>query len=400
MLKKIWILFFVLSLLFFCSCEKEKPTGISVEDNPAHHYLVGMNLIEKKDISEAESHFDRALYLDRDFSPALAGKALVLAIKASGYKDRAHAEVDVERALKYLKKAKKKADGDSEKFIYHVTAIRVYYNAKPKGWLEEAEGHYSDAISLKNVKEENLPYYQTRSAAHYFMGYAYYKAYEFRKAEMALSKVLSSKPGKWHDKADNLYKKVQKIVRAMGQYTLTKVAKKIAVKDEVTKGDVAALLVDELHLDKLMAGRIPIKSKLPKAAFVPADVLNHPFKDEILIVVKWNIRGLQPQYDKITQAYLFKPQDPITRKELAFILEDLLIKLTGDSKIATAYFGTEKSPFPDVPVNAAWFNAVMNCTTRGLMEPDLSGEFRPNDYVDGAELILALMKLRNIMNIY
>ncbi len=51
-------------------------------------------------------------------------------------------------------------------------------------------------------------------------------------------------------------------------------------------------------------------------------------------------------------------------------------------------------------MNVAWFNAVMNCTTRGLMEPDISGEFRPDDKVEGAELILALMKLRNIMNIY
>ncbi len=399
-MRKYWLWIMIVSLLLLFSCAKKKPVGISVEDNPQHHYLMGMNLLEKGDVSAAANHFDRAIYLDKDYSPALAGKALVLAIYASKYKDKAHTEVDLEKALKYLKKAKSKAENHSEKFIYHVTAIRVYYNGKPKGWLEYAEDHYSDALDLKKVKEEDLPYYQTRAAAHYFMGYAYYKAYEFRKAENALGKVLSSKPGKWHDKADNLYKKVQKIVRAMGQYTLTKVAKKIAVKEKVTRGDVAALLVDELHLDKFMAGRIPVKSKLPKAAFIPADVLNYPFKDEIITVVKWNIRGLQPEYDKTTQAYLFKPQTPITRKQLAFILEDLLIKLTGNNSIATAYFGTERSPFPDVPVNAAWFNAVMNSTTRGLMEPDLSGEFRPNDYVDGAELILALMKLRNIMNIY
>ena len=34
------------------------------------------------------------------------------------------------------------------------------------------------------------------------------------------------------------------------------------------------------------------------------------------------------------------------------------------------------------------------------MEPDLSGAFRPDDYVDGAELILAVMRLRNVMNIH
>ena len=117
-------------------------------------------------------------------------------------------------------------------------------------------------------------------------------------------------------------------------------------------------------------------------------------------MIKWNLRGLEVKYDPLTRAYLFKPQEPIKRKELALVLEDLLIKLTGNENLATAYFGTEKSPFPDVPTTVAWFNAVMNVTTRGLMEPDLSGEFRPDDYVDGAELILALMRLRNVMNIY
>ncbi len=398
MIKKIGIVWLILFLIV--ACAKLKPVPISIEDNPPHHYLQGMEAIERGDLDEAERRFDRALYLDKDYSPALAGKALVLAIKSGKQGEKEHMAVDMKKAIDFLKKARKKANGDSQKFIYHVTAIRVYTEGHPKDWLGEAKDHYECALKLKKVNEADLPYYQTTSAMHYFMGIAYYRAYEFRKAEETLAKVISSKPGKWHDKADNLYKKVQKIVRACGQYTLTDVAKKIAVKEQVTRGDVAALLIDELHLDRFLAGRIPVKSNLPKVDFIPADALGHPFENEIVTVIKWNVRGLQVKYDSTTQAYLFKPQEPIKRKELAFILEDLLIKLTGDESLATAYFGTEKSPFPDVPVNVAWFNAVMNVTTRGLMEPELSGEFRPDDYVDGAELILALMKLRNVMNIY
>ncbi len=398
-MRRLWFILLILGVAIIFGCAPKQRTGVSLEDNPSHHYLMGMELIEQSKIEEADNHFTRALYLDKNYSPALAGKALVHAIYARNQKDQGHWEVEFDKVKKYLNKARKKVENNSERFIYHVTAIRAYFTAHPKGWLKEAEDHYSYALNLKKVDEADLPYYQTIAAAHYFMGYGYYLAYEFRKAEDAFSKVLSSKPGKWHDKADRMFKRVQKIVRAMGQYTLTGVGKKIAVKPAVTRGDVAALLVDELHLDKFMAGRIVVKSNLPKVAFTPADVLNHPFKDEILTVIKWNIRGLEPEYDKTTQAYLFKPEEPITRKQLAFIIEDLLIKLTGDNSIATAYFGTEKSPFPDVPVNVAWFNAVMNCTSRGLMEPDLSGEFRPDDNVEGAELIGALMKLRNIMNI-
>jgi len=399
--KKGVFVFLVLILAFVVSCAKKpKPVPISIEDNPAHHYLQGMEAIERGDVNEADRRFERALYLDSSYSPALAGKALVMAIEAGKQAEKEHQKIDLEKAIKYLDKSEDKAEGDAEEFIYHVTAIRVYTQAHPKKWLKKAKGHYEDALDLKKVNEGDLPYYQTRSAAHYFMGVAYYKAYEFRKAEETLAKVLSEKPQKWHDHADTLYKKVQKIVRACGQYTLTDVAKKIAVKEAITRADVAALLVDEIHLDRFLAGRIPVKSQIPKADFVPADALNHVFKNEIATVTKWNVRGLEAQYDHTTRAYLFRPQAFVKRKELALTLEDLIVKLIGDEKLPTAYFGTEKTPFPDVPVNVAWFNAVMNVTTRGLMEPDLSGEFRPDDYVDGAELLLAVMKLRNVMNIY
>ena len=80
------------------------------------------------------------------------------------------------------------------------------------------------------------------------------------------------------------------------------------------------------------------------------------------------------------------------RKELAFILEDLLTKITGDEKLATAYFGQQRSQYPDVSPSSPWFNAVVNVVSRNLMETGLSGAFRPDDVADGAELLLAVMR--------
>jgi len=133
---------------------------------------------------------------------------------------------------------------------------------------------------------------------------------------------------------------------------------------------------------------------------VPADILNNMFKPEILIVLKWGLRGLEPLYDKTSKAYLFYPDRGVTRKELAFILEDVLIKITGEKDLATKYFGQKNSPFPDVSPSSSYFNAVMNIVTRGLMEPDLSGAFRPDDYATGAELLLSVLRLRNVMNVH
>lgn len=378
---------------------KRMATPISEEDNPAHHYLMGMQMIDKGDLSEAETRFNRALELDEKYAPAMAGKALVAACKTGKTADKAHQSVELERALDLLDDAMDEADGDSEKFIAEVTGIRVYTEGRPKKWLKDAKGCYKDAMGLDKVKTEDLPYYRNKEAAHYFMGVAYYRDYRFRDAEDVLARVMSATPGRWHEPAGKLFKKVHKIIRASASFTLTDVAKRIAVKDEVGRADVAALLVDEVHLDRLMAGRLGPTQKEKPADFIPADVRGHMFKPEILIVQKWGLRGLEPIYDKTSKAYLFFPDKPVSREELAFILEDLLIKITGDEALATRYFGQKNSPYPDVAPTDASFNAVMNVVNRGLMEADISGTFRPDDNTDGAELLLSVMRLRNVMNV-
>jgi len=400
-MKKQMALIFILGLVWLVGgCAPKRVAPISAEDNPAHHYLMGMELIDKGDLNEASTRFERAVKLEPDYAPALAGKALIAALRTSVEKDKEHQSVELKRALDLLDDADDEAEGDSQKFAVRVTGIRVFMNAKPKKWIDEAEKQYKRAMRLSKVKTTELPYYRTREAADYFMGVAYFKALRFRDSEAALGKVLSASPGRWHEPANKLFKRVQKITRASANFTLTDVAKRIAIKDGVDRADVAALLVDEIHLDRFLAGRIPVPQKKAKQSFVPADVTNNLFKPEILIVLKWGLRGLEPIYDKTSKAYLFYPQKPITRKELAFILEDLLIKIVGDESLATKYIGQRTSPYPDVPPTYSYFNSVTNAVTRGLMEPDLSGAFRPDDEVDGAELLLSVLRLRNVMNIH
>jgi len=255
----------------------------------------------------------------------------------------------------------------------------------------------------QKVEEKLLDYYQGKEAATYFMGLAYLDAYEFRKAEDKFRDTLAArKDGKWNEPADRAWKKSSRILRAMGGITMGDVGKKIAVQETVSRGDLAALLIDEMKLEKLFAGRIPVKSQVDKmqAEFIPADIMAHPFKSEILTIMKWKVRGLEPKADETTRAYLFKANDPVTRGEMAFILEDLLIRLTGDESLASAFFGQDRSPFPDIKPTSPYYNAVLNITTRGIMEGDLSGEFRVNDPIDGAEAILALRMLQQRVNIH
>ncbi|WP_291327100.1 S-layer homology domain-containing protein [Desulfovibrio sp. UCD-KL4C] len=394
---------FIVSLILIVSlagCGK-KVAPQHIEDNPAHHYLMGMELIDQGQPDNALARFERAVVLDEEYAPAIAGKALVYAMRAEAETNADYKSADTKKAIDQLDKAVSEAGDTETKFIVYVSGIRVYTHLASRGWLSRAEDLHHDAkLMEKDVQDNKLIYYRNTEAVDYFMGLAFFKGGEFRKSEDTLGVVLAAAPGKWHEKARALSRSVQKIVLAMHNYTLTDVAKKIAVKETVDRADVAALLVDELHLEKLFSGRIPVKTKGMKAEFEPADVINHMFESEIMTVLKWKVRGLEPVYDQKTKAFLFYPNKAMTRKELAFVLEDVLINLTGDKSMSSQHLGESKSLYPDVSPTSAWYNSVVTVVNRNLMETELSGEFRPDADMDGADLILSLMRLRNVINIY
>jgi len=395
-------LFIALALLAGCA-KRHIVLGCNLPtDNSAYHYFTAMGLIDSGDIAAAKTKLQRAVYCDDGFSPAYSALALVTAIDSKSIKDNSIKKVYVKRAFKFMKKARHTAKTDSDKFAYDVSGIRTFTALKTKEWFRESADLNQRAGRLKKIDFTKLPYYQTKDSAYYFMGIAYLQAGKFDKSRNSFASVLKTVNDKWHKPANREWRKVDRIVRAIGGISVGGVARKIAVLDKVSRADIAALLVNELRITKIMEGRIPAKSKIAKLKpdFIPVDIVNNPFKPEIKIIMKWHIRGLQPVYDSSSRAYLFEPYKPLTRRGFAFILEDILTKLTGDSSLPTKYFGQKNSPFLDVPPTAPWFNAVMNVTTRGLMEADLSGEFRPNAYIDGADALLAIRVLRETLNVY
>ena len=393
----------VLVLLLAAGCAQKGPEPVSPEDNPQHHYVRGMENLQEGDLDVAQEKFDRALYLDDQYSPAQAGMGLVLSIKAEKRNQQRHKKADISSALELMENSLDNAENINETFIARTTAIRNYTHAKPQGWLQDAQDIFQEANQMDSLEKSELPYYRGRPACFYYMGKAYMEGYKFRKAQDMFSRTLSTgAQGKWQPLANEAYQKVQKIVRASSHHSIGKVAEKIAVKNKVNRADVASLLIDEVKLDKLFAGRIPVESELAsqRAEFIPADIVESPFKSEIETVLKWDVRGLTPTYSKDRKAYLFHPQKPLKRYQLAMILEDILIKLTQNKDLATKYVGTQTSPFNDVKPSSAWFNAVMTVTSRDLMTPELSGEFKPRNYVNGPELLLSVFKLRDTINIY
>ncbi|MBI2149477.1 MAG: S-layer homology domain-containing protein [Acidobacteria bacterium] len=318
----------------------------------------GNALLAKGDIAGAQKQFEAALASDpRDPYPRL-GLALVNAALGR-----------VREGEQMLESAGALAKTNQAKLEYHVTAIRFHTRAHDtEKWLDKARKHFEDGIRINNKF----------SPLQYGMAQAYAAANDLSRAQDLFAQVVSLR-SQFAAEADREWKKIQKILRAS---PATRTGAGIAMQDRISRADLCALLARELRIGKAFKDQTAVTITLP------SDISGHPRRDDILEVLRWRIRGLEVRPDG-----KFAPDEPVRRGEFAFVIEDVLIKATGDSTLATRYIGTERSPFTDVPSTYAWFNSIMTATSRGLLEAGVDGKFNPESYVEGADTLLGVRKL-------
>jgi tetratricopeptide (TPR) repeat protein len=366
------------------SCAKPLRKPEAALDTPEHHVFSGNKFLEKGDAAGAQREFELAIQLDKKYSPAYVGMGLVFGAQKS-----------FEKAYENMKKAKSLAQKPEDKVDAHVGMIRLYSLERKEKWIKEAEDEFEDAIKI-NPKS---------SAAFFYMGKAYKYAFNFDKAGDMFKKVLDLND-KYLIEADNEWKVVQKIQRAAPG---SLIGKKIALIEEITRADLAALLVQELLLEKLYEKRTPRRfdtsfqapgKKFEADRIVKAeaatDIQNHVLRTDIETIMRLGVRGLEPSPD-----HKFFPNEKITRAAYAMMIEDILMKVSGDEKMATKFIGS-RSPFPDLRNDLPYFNAVMVMTSRGIMEAkDLStGEFAPMGTVSGADALLIIRKLKDELRFF
>jgi hypothetical protein len=266
--------------------------------------------------------------------------------------------------------------------------------ANDKKWLSRAKDEYGDIVK-KN---------QRSSAAHFFMGKAYKEAYDFNKSGQMFAKVIELK-GDYTAQADSEWNLMQKIQRALPGTTAGKI---IALREKVTRADVAALFIEELKIDVIYKKKTvktfdtsfkdPEKAKevAAKKPLSAKDVADHPLRSDIEEVLKMQVRGLE-----VSPAGAFRPNEFIDRATYAMMIEDILIKVSGDNALATKFIGNT-SPFPDLRADLPYFNAIMVLTSRGIMEAkDISsGEFAPTGPVPGVDALLVIRKLKDELKIF
>jgi len=367
---------FFMAILLVASCGPKTRAPITQLDTPEHHTYTGVRLLSQEKYADAQREFELALQLDAKYSKAYTGIGLVKIYTG-----------DFNAAWDNLKTGWKYAKSDEEKIFVYVSRIRYYTQSKSeKKWLKLAKNEFDDAIKME-------PKY---APAYYFMGLAYKEALAFDSAGQMFTKVLDLKSD-YVAEADTQWNFLQKVQRAMPG---TATGKQIALVERITRADAAALFMEELKIDVLYKKRTPkaydTSFKDPeKAAVKPVkltakDIADHPLKADIEGILGIGVRGLENYPDGN-----FHPDELVTRAAYAMMLEDILIKVTGDNSLATKFIGST-SPFPDLRSDLPYFNAIMVVTSRGIMEAKdmTTGEFAPLSPVAGVDALLIIRKIK------
>jgi Tfp pilus assembly protein PilF len=364
--------------LLAAGCGPKAAPSTSVLDTPEYHYNQGLRYLDKDQTDDAMKSFQRAVDLDPKSPLGYIGKGLALGKKG-----------DFKAAIENMEKAK----GYEEKGIEaRIGMIRLLSMQRAKNWIKDAESEYKTA----NDREPSSP------KLHYYMGMAYKAELDFDKAAGMFRKVIELNKD-FTGEANTEWAVIQKIQRAAPG---TEIGKKIALIDKIDRADVAALFDQEMNLEKLFTKRGPktydTAFKAPTESstrFSPetttkmaaaTDIADHWLKPSVETILRLQVRGLEAGPN-----HTFDPDKLITKGEFSVMLEDILIKVNGDEKLATKFLGSP-SPFPDVRNDHYFFSAAMTVTTRGFIEADkATGEFRPGDPVSGADALLAIREFKN-----
>ncbi len=368
----------------FAGCGPKAAPSTSVMDTPEYHYNQGLKALDADRLDDAMREFDRAISLDPKSSLGYIGKGLVLGKKG-----------EFKPAFESMEKAK---DYETKGIESRVGMIRLYgmQMAKEQKRVPDLVKSAEKEFKAANVKEPNNP------RLHYYMGMCYKMALDFDKAASMFRAVLDMNRD-FVGEANAEWSVIQKIQRAAPG---SEIGKKIALIDKIDRADIAALFDQEMNLEKLFTKRgtktYDTSFKAPSESttrFSPettakmeaaTDIADHWLKPSIETILKLQVRGLEAGPN-----HKFEPDKLITKGEFALMLEDILIKVSGDEKLATKFIGAT-SPFPDVRNDHYAFNAIMTATSRGYLEADkATGEFKASDPVSGADALLSIREFKN-----
>ena len=364
--------------LIISGCGPKPIEKESLLDTPENHYNQGLRRLKIGQLDDAAQEFERATALDPDFPGGYVGLGLVMAEKN-----------DFESALDWVNKG---LDKDGTFIDGYIARGRILVKQrKGDDWLKQAVKQFQKALEFDPNSE----------AAMFYMGMAYKEAYEFGQAAVAFSNVIELK-GDFAGQANSEWELVQKIQRAAPG---TKIGAKIALVPEIDRSDLAVLFIEEMKLVEVLKRKQP---KVYDTRFRPpedprdmevsktvkmaeaTDIDGHWAKNWIVDVIKAGAIDIFPDHT-------FRPDEKITRANYAVFIQNILLAVTGDEKLATKYIGTP-SRFPDVNASHYSYNSICLAVDRGIMKAGtIDGAFGISDPVSGADALLIIREFQNAL---
>lgn len=147
----------------------------------------------------------------------------------------------------------------------------------------------------------------------------------------------------------------------------------IAASAQVTRGEIAALLMVDLMLEQQL--------RTPDRVVIISDITTHWAKTYIIKVVQYGIMSLPPDR-------FFRPDEAMTRGEMAFVINTLF------QKLGQPLPQGGQLAFSDVHPDNAYHDAIARVYSAGLMTAPTNITFGTLDSLTGEEAIQIFEKIR------
>ena len=380
-LKYISIFSLFLSLIY-CSGPKERKAE-SILDTPEYHYTQGVKFLNSNDLVNAEREFSLAKSLKESFAPAYEGLGIV-----------ALENGDLKKAEKLIDESLSK---DSDWTPATVAKGRLYMAQEEyEDAVDEFEEALDDVDDSKSVKDKK----GVKKEAYYWMGTTYKRWGKYIDAQTSFQKILD---------IDNTDVRAGLAIKELAEYQAAVAGqspelKKIAAQKEVTRADIAVLMVTELPIDKIFRSRSAsqqqVKFQAPgQSVMGKKETPGQPdWMAEDVTDAHWAKSFIDKALEKGILEKLpdgtFRPDEKVNRAELAIMIQQFLVKAWDDLGLDTKHFG-DQSPFNDVLNTSPVFNAIMVVSTRGIMPGRDDGTFGPLSAVSGAEALNIIRNLKS-----
>ncbi len=351
----------IVSVLIGCGPDRKEE---GMMDTPEAHYKQGMKFIGEKEWVKAFNEFNLAKSLNPKYAPAY-----------EGFAESYLGENKLPGALQFADEAISK---DGKYYRGYLVRGKVYMAMQE---YKKARNNFEKAFDLMASAETAR-----------WVGYANFRMGEFEDAREWYKKALGIKSNDQETmKMMTELNEIEMALPGMG-----KSARRIALSGIVTRADIAALFIDELNVEKyfkadpkfgFIAYGDPQSDK--KAVVLPDIAADFWARSFVERSVAYGIMEIFPSGN-------FEPGREITKVEYARYIAGIIMKLSNEKDLITKFVGSP-SPYKDVPNSHFAFNDIMICTTRGILETNINGEFGLTDKVPGRNAVLAIKKLKQVL---